>query len=89
MIAGDCYFDQKAYYAQQAGAAAALVFDNVMGAYFTLGSNKGETSLLHLSYELSELKRVLCMCACLPTHCCPAAVTLFGQPGASSAAQMS
>ena len=38
--AGNCNFDQKAAYAEAAGAVAALVFDNLMGAYFVLGTNQ-------------------------------------------------
>ncbi len=36
---GNCNFDVKVMYVQQAGAAAALVFDNAPGAYFKLGSD--------------------------------------------------
>jgi hypothetical protein len=44
--AGDCYFSQKALAAQDAGAAAVLLFDNVLGAYFVPKDDSGESCCL-------------------------------------------
>jgi hypothetical protein len=38
---GTCYFSEKALAAQDAGAAAVLLFDNVLGAYFVAVDETG------------------------------------------------
>jgi hypothetical protein len=38
--AGTCYFSEKALHAQDAGAAAVLIYDNELGAYFTFGADQ-------------------------------------------------
>ena len=38
--AGTCYFSEKALNAQDAGAAAVLIFDDQLESYFTFGAEQ-------------------------------------------------